>query len=158
MLTDMLNALAGAPVSPVPYARIADAIQDTLAGRTQIICLSSAALMPLITAGRLQPLAVSTARRLPSLPEVPALAETFPGFDYSGWHALFARAGTSAALVQRVNRDLDRALRDPEVSERLATLALINEGAGSIQVTEDFLRAERKRWAAIVERIGLKPE
>jgi tripartite-type tricarboxylate transporter receptor subunit TctC len=158
MMSQMLNQAAGMRLLQVPYNGVAPAIQDTIAGRTQVLLVSSAALLPFIKRGDIRPLAVSAGKRVRGLDEVPTLSETYAGFEYVGWFALLAPAGTPAAVVSRVNRDMDKVLADPEVAQRLFDLGLVNEGAGTPESVNDFLRAERERWAKLAKDIGLQPE
>jgi tripartite-type tricarboxylate transporter receptor subunit TctC len=158
MMSQMLNKTAGMRLLQVPYNGVAPAIQDTIAGRTQVVLVSSAALLPFIKRGDLRALAVSAGKRVRGLEEVPTLSETYPGFEYVGWFALLAPAGSPAAILQRVNQEMDRVLADPEIAKRLFDLGLVNEGAGTPESLNEFLRAERERWAKLVKEIGLEPE
>ena len=158
MMSRMLNLTAGMQLLQVPYNGVSPAIQDTIAGRTQVVLVSSAALLPFLKRGDLRPLAVSAGKRVRGLEEVPTLSETYPGFEYVGWFALLAPAGTPAAVIQRANRDMDRVLTDAEVAQRLYDLGLVNEGAGTPESLNEFLRAERERWGRLVKEIGLQPE
>ena len=158
MMSLMLNKTAGTGLLQVPYNGVSPAIQDTIAGRTQVVLVSSAALLPFLKRGDLRPLAVSAGKRVRGLEDVPTLSETFPGFEYVGWFALLAPAGSPAAALQRVNRDMDKVLTDPEVAQRLFDLGLVNEGAGTPESLNEFLRAERERWSKLVKEIGLQPE
>lgn len=158
MMAKMLNTTAGTRLLQVPYTGVAPAIQDTIAGRTQVVLVSSAALLPFLKRGELRALAVSAGKRVRGLEDVPALVETYPGFEYVGWFALLAPAGTPAGIVQRVNREMDRVLADPEIVQRLYDFGLVNEGAGTPEALHEFLRAERARWAKLVKEIGLQPE
>jgi tripartite-type tricarboxylate transporter receptor subunit TctC len=158
MMSQMLNKTAGTRLLQVPYSGVSPAIQDTIAGRTQVVLVSSAALLPFLKRGDLRPLAVSAGKRVRGIEDVPTLAETYPGFEYVGWFALLAPAGTPPNAVQRMNREMDRVLADAEVAQRLYDLGLVNEGAGTPESLNDFLRAERERWAKLVKEIGLQPE
>ena len=158
MMSQMLNKTAGIQLLQVPYNGVSPAIQDTIAGRTQVVLVSSAALLPFLKRGELRPLAVSAGKRVRGIEDVPTLAETYPGFEYVGWFALLAPAGTPAGVIQRVNRDMDRVLADPEIAQRLYDFGLVNEGAGTPDSLNDFLRTERERWAKLVKEIGLQPE
>jgi tripartite-type tricarboxylate transporter receptor subunit TctC len=158
MMSQMLNQSSGMRLLQVPYNGVAPAIQDTIAGRTQVLLVSSAALLPFIKRGELRPLAVSAGKRVRGLEEVPTLSETYPGFEYVGWFALLAPTGTPAGVVHKANRDIDRVLGDPEFAQRLFDLGLVNEGAGTPESLNDFLRAERERWAKLAREIGLQPE
>jgi tripartite-type tricarboxylate transporter receptor subunit TctC len=158
MMSQMLNQTAGMRLLQVPYNGVGPAIQDTIAGRTQVLLVSSAALLPFIKRGDVRALAVSAGKRVRGLEEVPTLSETFPGFEYVGWFALLAPAGTPAAVIQRANRDMDKVLTDEEMAKRLFDLGLVNEGAGTPESLNEFLRAERERWAKLAKEIGLQPE
>ena len=158
LMSQMLNQTTGMRLLQVPYNGVSPAIQDTIAGRTQVVLVSSAALLPFLKRGELRPLAVSSGKRVRGLEDVPTLAETYPGFEYVGWFALLAPTGTPAAIVQKANRDVDKVLTDPEVAQRLFDLGLVNEGAGTPESLAEFLRAERDRWAKLVKDIGLQPE
>jgi len=158
MMSQMLNKTAGIGLLQVPYTGVAPAIQDTIAGRTQVVLVSSAALSPFLKRGDLRALAVSAGKRVRGLEEVPTLSESYPGFEYVGWFALFAPSGTPAGIVQRVNREMDRVLADPEMVQKLNDFGLVNEGAGTSESLNEFLRAERARWAKLVREIALQPE
>jgi len=158
LMSQMLNKTAGIGLLQVPYSGVSPAIQDTIAGRTQVVLVSSAALLPFLKRGDLRPLAVSAGKRVRGLEEVPTLAETYPGFEYVGWFALVAPAGSPVAALQKANRDMDKVLADPEVAQRLFDFGLVNEGAGTPESLAEFLRAERGRWAKLVKEVGLEPE
>lgn len=158
MMSQLLNHSAGMQLLQVPYNGVTPAIQDTIAGRTQVVLVSSAALLPFIKRNELRPLAVSAGKRVRGLEDVPTFSETYPGFEYVGWFALLAPTGTPPAVIQRVNRDIDRVLTDPEMAQRLFDFGLVNDGAGTPESLNEFLRAERDRWAKLVKQIGLQPE
>lgn len=158
MLADSVAHMAGAKLNHVPYTKSADALQDVIAGRVQLVCLPDAALTPFIKSGQVRPLAVSTAKRQVDMPDVPALAETFAGFEYTGWNGLFAPAGTPPEVVARVNRDLETVLRQPEVAQRMQSLGSQVEASMTVTEFEAFLRAERERWAGLVKTLGIQPE
>ena len=158
MIGEMLQVTAGAKFLHVPYSGVGPGIQDTIAGRTQITVQAAAAAMRFVTSGQLRAIAVSGSGRLPELPEVPTIAATYPGFDYVGWHALVAPAGTPREIVQRVNHDMDQVLKDPEIVKRLADLGPITEGAGTPEALGQFLAAERARWTKLVKDVGIQPE
>jgi tripartite-type tricarboxylate transporter receptor subunit TctC len=158
MMGQMLNLTAGMKLLPVPYVAPPPAIQDTIGGRTQAVLVSSATLAPYLKRGDLRPIAVTAAKRVPGLEQVPTLAETFPGFEYVGWYVLLAPTGTPARIVQHVNRDVDRVLREPEVVNRMREMGQVTEGAGTPETTTKFLGAERARWMKTVRDIGIPPE
>ena len=158
MLADTVAAMAGIRLTHVPYNKAPEAIQDVLGGRIDLICLPDAALSAYIANNQIKPLAVSTAQRVPNLPQVPSLSDTFPGFEYAGWNGLFAPANTPAEVVTRVNRDIQALLRQPEVVQRLAALGSIADSGMGTAAFATFMKAERERWAGIVKSIGIKAE
>ena len=158
MLADMVGSLANVKLTQVPYQKAAEAIQDAIGGRIQLLCLPSAALIPQIKAGRITALAVSTPQRLPMLPDTPPIADSFAGFEYTGWNILFAPTGTPAEAVTRINRELDRILRTPEVAERLLSMGSIAEGTGNPQAVGNFVTAEFVRWDKIVKSLNIQAE
>ena len=157
-MSQMLNIATGMKLLQVPYNGVAPALQDTVAGRTQVVLVSSGAMSAFLKRGDLRALAVSSGKRVPGLEEVPTLAELYPGFEYVGWFALLAPTGTPAEVVQRVNRDVNRVLADSEITQKLRDLGAINEGPGTPQDLAQFLKDERVRWAKLVKDIGLQPE
>jgi tripartite-type tricarboxylate transporter receptor subunit TctC len=158
LMSQLLNKSAGMQLLQVPYNGVSPAIQDTIAGRTQVVLVSSAAMLPFLKRGELRALAVSAGKRVRGLEDVPTLSETYPGFEYVGWFALLAPTGTPREILQKANRDVDKVLTDPEVAQRLFDLGLVNEGAGTPESLNEFLKAERERWAKLVKEIGLQPE
>jgi tripartite-type tricarboxylate transporter receptor subunit TctC len=157
MMSVALNLATGMQALQVPYNGAAPMIQDTIGGRTQIVMLSSASVAPFIQRGDLRPLAVTASKRVAGMESVPTLAETYPGFEYVGWFALLAPAGTPKDVIARVNRDVNKVLTDPELLTHLHDLGLIVEG-GTPQQLNDFLAAERARWGKLIKEIGLQPE
>lgn len=158
LMSQALNLATGMRLLQVPYNGVAPALQDTVAGRTQVVLVSSAAMSPFIKRGDLRPLAVTAGKRVIGLEDVPTLAEFYPGFEYVGWFALVAPAGTSVETVQRVNRDVNRVLAEADVAQRLRELGAIHEGPATPQDTAQFFKDERVRWAKLVKDIGLQPE
>jgi tripartite-type tricarboxylate transporter receptor subunit TctC len=158
ILAAWLNKLAGTQILAVPYATMPQGVQDTVAGRTQLAVLAVPAAAPFIKRGDLRPLGVSFARRIPGYEDVPTIAETFPGFEFIGWFSLVAPAGTPHEIVQRMNRETDRILKDQEVAQRLANLGFYTEGAETPEALADFVHAELAKWGRIVKEIGIQPE
>jgi tripartite-type tricarboxylate transporter receptor subunit TctC len=158
MLADSVAQMAGVKLNHVPYTKAPDALQDVIGGRVQLVCLPDAALTAYIKGGQVHALATSTAQRLPEMPNVPSLSETFPGFEYTGWNGVFAPAGTPAEVVTRVNRDIEAVLRQPEVAQRLQALGSMAEARMTVPEFDGFMRSERDRWAKLVKTLGIQPE
>jgi tripartite-type tricarboxylate transporter receptor subunit TctC len=158
MLTAWLNKRAGTNIVQVPYATMPQGAQDAIAGRVQLVVLAVPSSAPLMEQGQLRGLAVSSAKRLPGFENVPAIAETLPGFDFIGWFAVVAPAGTPADVIARMNREIDAALKDAEIAKRLRDVGMYTEGAGTPETTAAYIRAQLDTWGQIVHEIGLQPE
>ncbi len=158
MMAAWLNKISGMSILTVPYASMPLGIQDTVTGRTQVTILAVPAAAPRIRSAELRPLGASFAQRVPGYENVPAIAETYPGFELVGWFLMVAPAGTPSEIVQRVNREMDRILKDPETAQRLRGLGFFTEGAETPEAVGEAIRADRAKWGRIVKEIGIEPE
>ena len=158
MMAAWLNKIAGTSILTVPYATMPLGIQDTLAGRTQLVILAVPAAAPRIKSGELRPLAASFAKRVPGYENVPAISETFPGFELVGWFLIVAPGGTPNDIVLRVNREMDKTLKDPETAQPLRALGFFTEGAETPEAVAEAVRADTAKWGRIVKEIGIEPE
>jgi tripartite-type tricarboxylate transporter receptor subunit TctC len=158
MLAAWLNKKAGLGMVLVPYATMPQGIQDALAGRVQLTVAAGLIAAPHIGRGALRPLAVSSASRILGYPNVPAIAETFPGFEFVGWFVLAAPKGTPAEIVARLNQAMDQIQRDPELVKRLGELGFYVEGALTPEATAAFVSSQRDAWGEIVRAAGITPD
>ncbi len=158
MMAAWLNKVAGTNILTVPYATMPLGIQDTIAGRTQLVILAVPAAGPRIRSGELRPLAASFAKRVPGYEDVPAISETFPGFELVGWFLVVAPTGTPRDIVLRVNREMDKILKDPDAVQRLRALGFFTEGAETPESVAEAIRADTVKWGRIVKEIGIEPE
>ena len=157
MMADMFFSTTGVNMVAVPYSGVQPGILDTVAGRTQLTVQAVAATTVHLQRNALRPIAVTSAKRVPGLEQVPALGETYPGFQYSGWHAIVAPTGTPADVIRRFSADLAAVLRDPDLVKRLFDLGIIAD-AGTPEQLGEFLAAEHVRWAKLAKDIGVVPE
>jgi tripartite-type tricarboxylate transporter receptor subunit TctC len=157
MIARLLNARAQVETNLISYASVSTAVQDTMGGHTDALVADVASSAQLIKQGRLHMLAVTSARRLAEYDKVPALAETLPGFEMTGWMAVVAPTGTPAVALQRFSRDLDVTLLDKDTAERIRGLGPVPE-AGGPEHLASFLQAERGRWEVLAKEIGVLPE
>ena len=127
MLTAWFNKRAGTSIVQVPYATMPQGAQDAIAGRVQLVVLAVPSAALLMEQGQLRGLGVSSAKRLPGFESIPAIAETLPGFDFIGWFALVAPAGTPAEVIARMNREMDAALKDAEIAKRMRDVGMYTE-------------------------------
>ena len=155
---EMLKGASGTFALHIPYNGNGPAGTALIAGQVEILFGSLPAMLPHAKSGRMRALAVGTPKRSPSLPEVPTVAESgYPGFDASLWLALFAPAGTPAAVIERLNRELVAAISSKETSG-----ALDKAGAEPLTSTPAELAAMIKdgvgKYAKVVKDAGVKPE
>jgi tripartite-type tricarboxylate transporter receptor subunit TctC len=158
MAARLFNAQAGIRNNLVPYASASVAIQDALAGRVDAMIVDLASTTQHIKRGDLRLLATTSARRLKGWESTPALSETLPGFDMPGWFAVVVPAGTPKDVIARVNYDINAALADPPLAERIETVGPIVAPGRSPEQTGEFLRGEHVRWSVIAKEIGVLPE
>jgi tripartite-type tricarboxylate transporter receptor subunit TctC len=153
-----LNKLGGTNILQIPYATMPQGVQDTVAGRTQVVILAIPVAAPQLKRDALRALAFTSAKRAPGYENVPTVAETFPGFDFVGWFAIVAPTGTPQDVIRHVNHDLDTVLRDPDIVARLRGMGIFTDGADTPEGTGAFVRAELATWGKVVKEIGLQPE
>ncbi len=158
MVAAWLNKVAGTHFLAVPYNAMPQGLQDTVAGRTQLVILAIPSAAPFVPKGQLRPLAISSAAPAPGYESVQPVADTYPGFDLVGWFAFVAPAGTPREAIQRTNQELDRALHEAALVQRLRGFGVYTDGAGTPESTGEFFRAELERWGRIVREIGIQPE
>jgi tripartite-type tricarboxylate transporter receptor subunit TctC len=158
MIVAWLNKLAGTNITQVPYKVQTQGIQDTIANRVQLITLAVASGRTYVTSGQLKPLAVTSAKRFPTLPDVPTVAEVFPGFDFAGWWLLAAPTGTPADIITRMNHEMDKALRDDVIVKRMRSMGFQTFGSGSVKEAQDYVNHQHEMWGHLVKEIGIKPE
>lgn len=155
MGAELLVALSGTRMLHVPYKGVAEAYPAVMAGDVNWVLGFPISAVPLVKAGRLKALAVTSARRSKLLPELPTVAESgVPGYDVQGWFGMFAPARTPADVVARLNAEARRAMQAPEVVKRITA-----DGAEVVANTPDefaaSVRAEWAKWRDLVKRPGM---
>ena len=155
-----LNKRAGAQFVLVPSVNINNGLQDTIAGRTQAGVFSASIVEAHVRSGALRALAPASTRRLLAAPDVPAAAETLPGFDFVGWFMVMAPAGTAADIIKKLNAAIDEATRDAQVRELAPKLGfeLDPKGAGSPEAAAEFLKSQLELWAKTTRELGIEPQ
>jgi len=157
MAGDAFKMQSGTFIVNIPYRGTAPAVQDVLAGQVQLMFAAVGNVQAHIKAGKLKALGVTTTRRLPSLPEVPAIAETLPGYESSAWFGLFGPAGLPPEVAKRVSDAARQAIAQPEMRRRLETEGAIPVGNAPEQFSA-FVQSEIVRWGKVVKFSGAKPE
>ena len=154
---ERLKSAAKIDIVHVPYQPAA-AINAVVAGHTQMASTSMPPAVPMIKAGRLKALAVTSANRSPLLPDVPSITEFgYKEFDDYTWFGFFAPAGTPAAVIEKLNAALNRAMESSDVVEKFAQLGM-SSTPNSVTEFGSFLKAEVPKWAAVVKSSGAKAD
>jgi tripartite-type tricarboxylate transporter receptor subunit TctC len=160
ILGKLLNKTAGIDLVEIPYKSSAQAIQDTVAGRTQIYISSAASVEAVAQAGKLRRISVSSTKRTPGLPDLPTMAETLPGFQIDGGgFMVVAPAGTPSDIVHRLNRAIAPILKSPDFQKRMLSIGQVAAaGAGSPEEMGQYLRSDRERWGKIFRDLNIQPQ
>ena len=157
LFQELLSLNVGLNIKHIPYKGGAPSMTATLSNEVQANWVSTVQSLPLIQAGRLRPLAVSTTQRSPTLPDVPAVAEAVPGYSADVWFAFVVRAGTPQANINRLNAEVNRITKSPAMAERVAKL-----GALSLTNTpaefEKFLRDDAEKWGELFKKVTIKAD
>jgi tripartite-type tricarboxylate transporter receptor subunit TctC len=155
---ELFKAMTGVDMVHVPYKGAQPALTDVIAGQAQLMFATSASVIPYIKAGRLRALAVTTAQRSGTVPELPTVSEAgVPGFEAITWHGVVVPAATPRPLVERLNADIVRVLRMRDLRERLESLGA-ELAPGTPQDFADYLAREIPKWAKVVKDSGARAE
>lgn len=150
MAVAQLSSMAGVNLLHIPYKGAAAALTDVVGGHVQMIADPVVSSAPFIKSGELRPLAVTTAKRSPLLPDVPTMAEAgLPGYEFSAWFMVLAPTGTPAAVIDKLNAEIASIQDTPDVRQRYATLGA-EPAKASPQEIGEFLRGEVARYEAVV--------
>jgi tripartite-type tricarboxylate transporter receptor subunit TctC len=152
---ELFGMLGGASTIHVPYKGSAPVVTDMLGGQIAMAFVNIAAVKPQLDAGQLRPLAVTTLKRSAALPELPAMNEILPGFEVNSWYGMMAPAGTPKAIVSLLQRETAKALKAPDVVERLKQFGLDPVGSTPEEHLAQ-LKADLERWAKVAKAAKLK--
>ncbi|MGV3494228.1 MAG: Bug family tripartite tricarboxylate transporter substrate binding protein [Ramlibacter sp.] len=152
---EAIKALTNSYVVQVPYASSPAAVMSVLQGDTHMLSLAPLAVMPQVQAGKLKAIAVSTAKRLPQLPDLPTLRESGIALDGSAWIGIVGPAGMPPAVLAKLNQAFVTAMRDPAVVAKLRTQYMEPE-PGTPEQFAAYMRAERAKWGPVIKRAGIK--
>ena len=154
---ELFKTMAGVDMVHIPYKGGAPAMQDLLAGQTQLMFDNLANALPQVKAGKLRAIAVTTVARAPSVPELPTIAESgLPGFDLTTWFGIFAPAGTPPEVVAKLNAEIAKALSAKELAERLAAMGTVPPEDNTPERFAAFVRSEAAKYARVVKDSGAR--
>lgn len=154
---ELLNILAGVKIVHVPYKGGAAAVTDLIAGRVQVLFSGMPQIAAFVKAGRLRIIAAATQKATRIAPDVPPIADTFPGFDANTWYGLLVPAHTPHAIVVKLNSELNRALATPAVVQRLLDQG-VEPTPSTPEAMRDLIASETKRWRGVIRQAGITLE
>lgn len=153
---ELLKSMAKVDIVNVPYKGTAPAVTAMLGGEVQFAIFSANVIYPHVKSGKLRALGVTSKKRSPSLPEVPAIAESgVPGYETGTWSGILAPARTPRAIVAKLNAEVDRLLRQDDVRQRLGNLG-VEAAGGAPEEFGTYLRAEIQKWARLIKESGVR--
>ena len=155
LTSELLQMMADVKFQHVPYRGSAPALTDLVAGSVDLMFDNLGVSLPLVKGGQLKLLGVATPKRMASLPDVPTIAETLPGFESAAWFAIVAPPKTPQAVVDKINADVNEALRQSDIEQRLAQLSAEPIG-GTPQATAAYMREEIERWHKVIKAANVR--
>ncbi len=157
MAGDLLKMQTGVFIVNIPYRGTAPALTDVLAGQVELMFISTVTGMQQVKAGKLRAYGVTSAKRLPAFPDIPAISEVVPGFESNAWFGVFGPAKLPAEVTRVLNNSVVKAVNSPELRKRLELEGAVPVGNSPAEFTA-FVREDIKRWAPVVKYSGAKPE
>jgi tripartite-type tricarboxylate transporter receptor subunit TctC len=157
LVMEMMKGRGSLFLTHIPYRGAAPALNALLGQQVDVMFDTLVNTLPYIRSGRLRPLAVSTARRMAQLPQVPAVAESYAGFRAEGWHGVFLPAGVPREIASRLDEALQRALKAPAVEKWMEDNGL-RPGALGGEAFAAFVRADHAQWGAVVRERDIRPD
>ncbi|MBI3937709.1 MAG: tripartite tricarboxylate transporter substrate binding protein [Betaproteobacteria bacterium] len=158
LTVEMFKSMAKVDMLHVPYKGGGPAVAALVSGEVQVIFNPVTAILPQARAGRVRPLAVSSAKRAEIVPELPTVAESgLPGFEVIAWYNMFAPAGTPRSIIKRINAEINRMLQQPDVRKHFLALGVVPLG-GTPEALGNYLKFEIARWAKVIKDTGIKFE
>jgi len=155
LTSELFQMMADLKFQHVPYRGSAPALTDLVAGSVDLMFDNLGVSLPLVKGGQLKLLGVATPKRMASLPDVPTIAETLPGFESAAWFAIVAPPKTPQAVVDKINADVNEALRQSDIVQRLTQLSAEPIG-GTPQATAAYMREEIERWHQVIKAANVK--
>jgi len=155
---ELFKRSAGIDLVHVPYKGEAPALAEVMAGRVAGMFATLTVARPQLQAGKVRALGIATRERSGLAPDIPTIAESgLPGFEVNGWYGVLAPAGTPAPIVERLNRELNAVLREPEMRERMLKSGVEPQGTG-VEAARKLIADETERWRQIITAAGIKAD
>ncbi|MGD0148792.1 MAG: tripartite tricarboxylate transporter substrate binding protein [Xanthobacteraceae bacterium] len=154
---ELFKSMTGLNLVHVPYRGSTPAITDMLAGQVQLMFDVTPTALPQVKAGKLRALAVTTKARLDALPDIPSLSDYLPGYEAEGWLGMGAPTGTPQAIIGTLNKQINDALADDKIKQRLTDIGVVVHG-GSPADFGKFIASETAKWGKVIKEAGIKPD
>ncbi len=152
---ELLKRVAGFDMQHIPYKGVTPATTATVAGEIDMVISVIPAILPTVRAGRLRALGVTSAKRATLVPDVPAISETVPGYEFIGWYSIFAPNGTPAPIIERLNHEIVSAVQSPSMTKRLLGLGIEPMTSTATELAA-YLAVQVKKMSAAVEAAGAR--
>jgi tripartite-type tricarboxylate transporter receptor subunit TctC len=156
LCAELLKSMTGIEMTHIPYKGSAPALTDVIAGHVPLMFSDTVPSLPLIRDGKVRALGVSSAKRLPSAPEIPPIAEVgVPGFDAAGWGMILAPAGTPKPVVSRLYAAFKSAMELADVQDQIIKLGMVPVQSDAPEALQGYINSEMTRWGKVVQQAGL---
>jgi len=155
LFAELLKSMTGIEMSPVPYKGSVPAVTDVVAGHVPLMFVDLGPALSIIQEGRVRAIGVSTATRVPAIPDVPPINDTVKGFDVASWQMVAAPARTPRPIVERLHAELKSQLATPEVSGQVAKTGMLPMATTTVRELQAFVKSEIARWGKVVQQAGI---
>ena len=155
LFAELLKSMTGIEMSPVPYKGSVPAVTDVVAGHVPLMFVDLGPALSIIREGRVRAIGVSTATRVPAIPDVPPINDTVKGFDVASWQMVAAPAKTPRPVVDRLHEELKKQLAAPDVSAQIAKTGMLPMATTTVAGLQAFVKSEIARWGKVVQQAGI---
>jgi tripartite-type tricarboxylate transporter receptor subunit TctC len=156
--TELFLYMARVKMTHVPYKGGGPALVDTISGQISLVFSPPQTGLPHVKAGRVRALGMTSATRIPTEPDIPALAEAVPGYEATNWHAMIGPKGIPRPIVDRVNAEVRKIVSQKDVESTLHSSGVFPQGGGSPEQVYELIRKDHDQWKKVITQAGIKPE
>ena len=158
LTTELFLHLAGVKMTGVQYKGGGPALIDVIAGHVQVVFSPPQTGLPHVKARRVRAIGMTSVKRIPTEPDIPALAETVPGYESTNWHAMIGPKGIPPAVVERISAEVRKIVSQRDMEARLHASGVFPAGGGAPEVVRELIRKDYEQWKKVIAQAGIKPE